>query len=193
MQNIFTTTEPPSSFAEKNETLFPKAPEKCPIPSCGMPVQMKKHGFYERYIISREYCGYIHIRRYYCACCGHTLSYLPSFAIPYFQYAVCYILGFLDGFFRAEKSLRQYVFWFKKKNGDFSRRHFRYYIDRLFRNRKLIQYFLNLSCQGMIPEEDALNSQMFAKEFLQQALILHPHNFSCRFHNTTGKSILAPN
>ena len=124
---------------------------------------------------------------------GGTLSYLPSFTIPYFGYAVCYILGFLDGFFKAGKSLRQYVAWFQKKKDDFSRRHFRYYIARLFRNRKLIQYVLNLTGQGMIPEENALSSQIFAKEFLQKALKLPPHNFSSRFHNITGKSILAPN
>lgn len=193
MQKIFITNAPPSSYAEKNEMLFPNAPEKCPMPGCQMPIEMKKHGFYKRYIISHGYSGYIHIRRYLCSCCGHTLSYLPSFVIPYFQYSVCYILGFLDGFFKAGKSLRQYVFWFRKKNGDFSRRHFRYYISRLFKNKELIQYFLNLDCQGMIPEEDALNSQMFAKEFLRKALRLQPHNFSYRFHNTTGKSILAPN
>ena len=193
MQKIFTTNEPPSSFALANTDLFPEAPEKCQLPGCQMPIQMKKHGFYARYIISPEYSGYIYIRRYFCSICGRTVSYLPSFAIPYFQYAICHILGFLDGFFKSGKSLRRYVFWFRKKNGDFSRRHFRYYINRLFRNKKLIQYFLNLNCQGMIPEEDALNSQMFAKEFLRKALILQPHNFSCRFHNMTGKSILAPN
>lgn len=193
MQKIFTTSEPPSSFAEKNELLFPKAPQKCPIPGCQMPIEMKKHGFYERYIISHEYRGYIHIRRYLCPCCGRTVSYLPSFAIPYFQYAICYILMFLNNFFQAGKSLRQYIFWFQKKKDDFSRRHFRYYITRLYRNRKLIQYVFNLTGQGMIPEEDALSSQMFAKEFLRKALKLQPHNFSSRFHNLTGKSILAPN
>lgn len=193
MQKIFKTDKPPSSFAERNELLFPKAPERCQLPGCQMPIEMKKHGFYERYIISHEYSGYIHIRRYLCPSCGHTVSYLPSFAIPYFQYAICYILMFLDEFFKSEKSLRRYVFWFKKKSSDFSRRHFRYYIGRLFRNRNLIQYILNLTDQGMIPEEDALDSQMFAKEFLRKALKLQAHNFSSRFHNLTGKSILAPN
>lgn len=193
MQEIFRTSEPPSSFAEKNGLLFPDAPEACQLPGCRMPIEMKKHGFYERYIISHEYRGYIHIRRYLCSCCGRTVSYLPSFAIPYFQYAICYILVFLDEFFQSGKSLRQYMFWFQQKNDDFSCRHFRYYISRLFRNKKRIQYVLNLTGQGMIPEEDAPNSQMFAKEFLIKALKLHPHNFSSRFQKLTGKSILAPN
>lgn len=193
MQKIFNTSDPPSSFGEKDSLLFPGAPEKCPIPGCQMPIEMKKHGFYERYIISDEYRGYIYIRRYLCTCCGRTVSYLPSFAIPYFQYAICYILLFLDDFFRSGKSLRQYVARFQTTKDDFSRRHFRYYIARLFRNRKLIQYVLNLTGQGMIPEEDAPRSQVFAKEFLQKALKLPPHNFSSRFHNITGKSILAPN
>lgn len=192
MQKIFTTGELPSSFAEKNAELFPEAPDRCQLPGCKIPIKMNKHGFYTRCIISPEYTGYIHIRRYLCSICGRTISYLPSFAIPYFQYTICYISTFLSGFFESGKSLRQYVFWFKKKNNDFGRRHFRYYITRLFRNRKLIQYYLNLAGQGIIPEEDALNSQMFAKEFLRKALKLQPHNFSSRFHNLTGKSILAP-
>ena len=163
------------------------------LSGCQMPVEMRKHGFYRRYIISQEYSGYIHVRRYICKFCKRTLSYLPNFAIPYFQYTVCYILSFLDGFFKTGNSLRNYVFGFKEKSGNFSRKHFRYYISRLFQNRGLIQYFFNLSGQGIIPVEDALDSQKFAKEFLTKALILQPHNFSYRFHNITGKSILAPN
>lgn len=193
MQEIFNTSEPASIFAEKNGLLFPNAPATCRLPGCQMPVEMKKHGFYERYIITHEYSGYIYIRRYFCPCCGRTVSFLPSFAIPYFQYAIGYILGFLDGFFESKKSLRQYILWFQQKNDAFSRRHFRYYIDRLFRNKKRVQYFLNLTGQGMIPEKDALNSQMFAKAFLAKALKLHPHNFSYCFQKQIGKSILAPN
>lgn len=193
MQIIFESMETASCFAEKNSLLFPDAPQKCQQADCQMPIAMKKHGYYRRYIITDEYSGYIYLRRYICPCCGRTVSFLPSFAIPYFQYSIDYILGFVDGFFKFQKSLRQYVLWFQQKNDTFSCRHFRYYIDRLFKNKKRIQYFFNLTGQGMIPEKNALNRQMFAKAFLTKALKLQPHNFSYRFQNQIGKSILAPN
>jgi len=192
MQNIFLSNETPSNFIEKNVCIFPKAPKKCPFSDCHMAIEMKKHGFYQRYVISDKFSGYICIRRYICPCCGRTISFLPSFLIPYFQYALPYILAFLKGFSKMGKSLRHYLFWFQKKNHGFSRSHFRYYITRLFRNQKLIQYVLNLTGQGIIPQENALNSQLFAKEFLEKAFEVSPHYFSYRFFNITGKSILAP-
>lgn len=192
MQNIFLSNESPSVFSEKNDSLFPKAPDRCPFHDCHMPIKMKKHGFYKRYVISHKFSGYICIRRYICPCCGRTISFLPSFLIPYFQYALPYILTFLKGFFQMGKSLRRYLFWFQKKNDGFSRRHFRYYITRLFRNQMLIQYVLNLTGQGMISQEDAPNSQVFTKRFLEKAFEVSTHYFSYCFFNLTGKSILAP-
>jgi len=192
MQNIFLSNETPSNFSEKNDSLFPEAPERCPFSGCHLSIKMKKHGFYQRYVVSHKFSGYIYIRRYICPCCGRTISFLPSFLIPYFQYALPYILTFLKGFFRIGKSIRSYLFWFQEKYDGFSRRHFRYYINRLSRNQKLIQYVLNLTGQGMIPQEDAPSSQAFAKGFLEKAFEVSPHYFSYRFFNLTGKSILAP-
>ena len=192
MQNIFLSDKAPSDYKEKNDSHFPKAPDRCPFSDCRLPIEMKKHGFYQRYVISHDFSGYIYIRRYICPCCGRTISFLPSFVTPYFQYALPYILTFLRGFFQMEKSLRHYVYWFRTKYDDFSRRHFRYYLTRLFQNRKLIQYALNLRDQGMIQLEDAPSSQAFAKEFLEKAFEVSPHYFSYRFFNLTGKSILAP-
>lgn len=192
MQNIFLSNHPLCEFTEKNGSLFPKAPDRCPFPDCHLPIEMKKHGFYQRYVISKEYSGYIYIRRYICSRCGRTISFLPSFVIPYFQYSCPYILEFLRGFFQMGGSLRQYILWFRKKYDSFSRRHFRYYVSRIFRNQKRIQYVLNLTGQGMIPPEDALSSQVFAKKFLEKAFEMSPHNFSYRFFKLSEKSILAP-
>lgn len=153
---------------------------------------MKKHGFYKRYVISGEYRGYIYIRRYICPCCGRTISFLPSFLIPYFQYSFPYILSFLYGYFKKAQSLRKYIEYLRRKKNDFSRRQFRYYINRIFLNCSLIQYYLNLTDQGIIPKEDALDSRLFAKRLLEKLHVVSPHYLSCNFYKLTSKSILTP-
>lgn len=194
MQNIFLSDSRPEAFQKVNEKLFPDAPIRCTYEDCRMPVKMKKHGFYRRYVITQKFSGYIYIRRYICPCCGRTVSFLPSFLVPYFQYALPYILAFLNGYFKRKQSLRKYVKWFKRKGDSFSfsRRHFRYYINRIFLNRSLIQYYLNLTDQGIVPKEDALASRLFAKSLLKKLHKVSPHYLSWNFFNLTGKSILAP-
>jgi hypothetical protein len=157
-----------------------------------MPVRMKKHGFYKRYVIAYNFSGYIYIRRYICPCCGRTVSFLPSFLVPYFQYALPYILAFLNGYFKRRQSLRKYVEWFRIKKDGFSRRHFRYYINRIFSNRSLIQFYLNLTDQSMVQKEDAMDSRLFAKSLLEKIHAVSPHYLSWNFFNLTGKNILAP-
>ncbi|KPU46289.1 hypothetical protein OXPF_01050 [Oxobacter pfennigii] len=192
MQNIFLCNSKPKAFREANGELFPEAPLRCMFEDCQMPVRMKKHGFYKRYIITYKYSGYICIRRYICPCCGRTVSFLPSFLVPYFQYAFPYILAFLNGYFKRRQSLRKYVEWFKRKKDGFNRRHFRYYINRIFLNRSLIQYYLNLTDQDMIANEDAMASRLFAKSLLEKIHAVSPQYLSWNFFNVTGKSILAP-
>jgi len=194
MQIIFLSDSKPETFQKANEKLFPEAPVRCTFEDCRMPVKMKKHGFYKRYVITYGFSGYIYIRRYICPCCGHTVSILPSFLVPYFQYSLPYILSFLNEYFERSQSLRKYVEWFKRKKDSFSlsRRHFRYYINRMFLNRSLIQYYLNLTDQGIIPKEDAEDSRLFAKSLLKKIHAVSPHYLSWNFFNLTGKSILAP-
>lgn len=192
MQNIFLSNSKPEAFGKMNENLFPDAPERCTFEDCYMPVKMKKHGFYKRYVIADEFSGYVYIRRYICTCCGRTLTFLPSFLIPYFQHTLPYILSFLDGYYKGLQSLRKYVKWFKKTKDSFSRRHFRYYVNRIFLNCSLIQYYLNLTDQGIVPKEDAMVSQLFAKSFLEKVHGVSPHYLSWNFFNLTGKSILTP-
>jgi len=115
MQNIFLSDSKPEAYQKANGDLFPDAPIRCIFEDCRMPARMKKHGFYKRYVIAYNFSGYIYIRRYICPCCGRTVSFLPSFLVPYFQYALPYILAFLNGYFKRRQSLRKYVEWFRIK------------------------------------------------------------------------------
>lgn len=65
----------------------------CPI--CRAKNRLQRHGFYERNVISED-CGFrIPICRLLCPDCGRTVSILPMFLLPYFQYTVDFILRIL--------------------------------------------------------------------------------------------------
>jgi hypothetical protein len=76
-------------------------PFECPM--CDMKRPLRKHGTYSRYFCDFNNCPLkIDILRYYCAGCGGTVSYLPSFALPYRQFSagiisLCLQLVFVCG------------------------------------------------------------------------------------------------
>ncbi len=107
LQQIMLIAESPSEYVSLGKAFpFPK-PESCPHPDCLVPVPLKKHGFYVRYLIDTDFQGEILIRRYYCPYCGRTVSYLPSFCLPYFQYSLLMIYLVLRGYFQNQLSKTQ--------------------------------------------------------------------------------------
>jgi hypothetical protein len=60
---------------------------------------LKKHGFYERHLITIGFEGKIKIRRYYCNECKKTVSLLPSFCHPKRTYSILIIIGLLNEFY----------------------------------------------------------------------------------------------
>src|SRR5690606_21514550 len=51
--------------------------------------KLHKHGFYKRFYLDGLSFWRILIRRYCCTRCGTTISFLPSFCVPKFQYSLC--------------------------------------------------------------------------------------------------------
>lgn len=47
-----------------------------------------KRGFYKRFFLNGLNTWRIRIRRYYCTKCGTTISFLPAFCVPKFQYSL---------------------------------------------------------------------------------------------------------
>lgn len=190
MQIIFDTSHSAMDFSSMNSEIFPSAPSRCPFRDCSMPVRLKEHGYYKRFIISKSFCGILYIRRYICPICGRTVSMLPVFCLQYFQYSALDILNILCELYLKGIPLNRLI---KKMKRDFSsieRRNINYYRKRIILNRKLIQYGLNLISPefifiGTIPE-----NQGWVKAFLEIVLRLHPHAFLCDFSNLTGKSFL---
>jgi hypothetical protein len=67
----------------------PPRPQTCFSCRIGKPY---KHGFYKRFYLDGRSCSRIAIRRYRCPRCRITISFLPSFCVPKFQYSL-YVLG----------------------------------------------------------------------------------------------------
>ena len=186
MQKIFFTNQSPDSYTDIHGK-FPPPPGRCPNKSCNLPVVLKKHGFYERHLILKEFLGLIKIRRYKCPVCGKTLSMLPSFCVPGFQYGAATIINLLQDAIPSVKSAEK-----KWSNhiAQISRRHITFYLKRLRENRGLLQYginqmspdFISLKCSG---------DDNWTKDFLKGIEHLDHRKFNADFHAITAKSFLS--
>ena len=78
------------------KNIFPVV-EACPC--CLYPKKLKRHAFYQRYVISFNEPLQIFILRFKCTSCGKTFAILPDFILPYFQYSLESILYLLKGYF----------------------------------------------------------------------------------------------
>lgn len=190
MQILFYTDHCAQDFSNKNSDIFPSAPMGCPFKDCLMPVQLKKHGFYSRFFISKKYNGVIYIRRYICPVCGRTVSMLPVFCLQGFQYSGVDIINILYEFYEGGISLRRLMEKIKVDLPTIDRRHINYYRRRIMENRQLIQYVLNLISPEFIFAGTIPENQKWVKTFLDKVNNVHPHVFLLDFSNITGKSFM---
>jgi transposase-like protein len=190
MQIIFYTENKPESFKVKNYESFPPPPDKCPFHDCTMPVRLMKHGFYERFFISKSFTGIIYIRRYICPICGRTVSMLPMFCLQNFQYSGISILNILHELYQSGISLNKLIHRINSDLPIISRRHINHYRRRIIKNRQLIQYGLNLMSPEFILSGTIPENQKWVKDFLEKVHSIHPHVFLVRFSNITGKSFM---
>ena len=191
MQKIFIINRKIAEFGVKDESLFPEAPEKCPHKGCHKPIKLKKHGFYGRNIISDEYTGLIYIRRYICPICGRTLSMLPMFCLPYYQYSLVAIVLILCRIFCDLKSLSGIIRENHNTYPALERRHLRLYKQRFEGNRSLIDYGINNVSPGGIQTRSRLEIHVWAKEILDEMVKTPPSIFNQKFHQETNKSFMS--
>ncbi|HQB64040.1 MAG TPA: hypothetical protein PLL21_06615 [Sedimentibacter sp.] len=190
MQLVFYTDQSAQKFSIRNDGIFPPPPDRCPFQDCTVPIRLKKHGYYERYFISKSYSGILCIRRYRCPVCGRTVSMLPVFCLQGFQYSGIDILDILQEFYQRGIPLNAFIKNIKSGLPTIERRHINYYRRRLIRNRQLIQYGLNLISPGFVPLGNIPENQMWVKAFLEKVHDIHPHVFLVDFSNMTGKSFM---
>ncbi len=193
MQIIFDTNHEPIEFSSMNSDLFPDSPNRCPLKDCLIPVKLKKHGFYKRFFIGKSFTGYIFIRRYICTVCGKTVSMLPMFCIPFFQYSALNILDIFYQLYLKGTSLNSLIGRLKKKFPSISRRHVNFYRKRIALNRRFIQYVLNRISPEFIFAGNIPEIKDWIRVFLEIVIKIHPHRFLNDFSHLTGKSFLTSN
>ncbi|HCS11394.1 MAG TPA: hypothetical protein DIV40_08065 [Clostridiales bacterium] len=190
MQIIFYTDCKAVEFSEKNNEIFPPSPKECPFKDCNMPVKLEKHGYYKRFFISKDFSGILYIRRYICPICGRTVSMLPYFCISHFQYSALEILNILYELYQGGISLEKLIKKTKKVLPYIERRHINFYRKRIIKNRKLIQYVLNLMSPECIFTGNIPENQAWVKKFLEVVYIIHTPAFLVDFSKLTGKSFM---
>lgn len=84
---------------------FPKL-ERCPNRKCRS-LRVHRHGFYQRNCSDGHSWYRIPIRRYYCPHCGTTVSFLPLFCLPWFQYGLMCLMKCLIARFLWHLSLKE--------------------------------------------------------------------------------------
>jgi len=190
MQNLFKTNHRAHDFTSKNSILFPPPPDKCPFGNCKVPVRLKKHGFYLRYHISLDFSGIIFIRRYICPVCGRTVSFLPMFALQKFTYSAVDILEILFDFYSSGLSLSKFEHIAARRFTSMTRRHVNFYRKRLVRNRRLIQYVLNLIYPECSPLSSIPDNQIWVITFLGEVNMKGSQAFHFEFSNIAGRSFM---
>jgi len=191
MQNIFLSKHKPEDYVKKDgKGNYPPAPKKCPHKDCGINLEMKKHGYYTRFLTTLKFSGLIRIRRYKCPKCGRTLSMLPSFCIPRVSYSSLLVLMLLRYTLTAG-SKRKAIKTFGRYILSISRRLISKYLSRFRENRQLIQYCLN----QLSPDNIALGRLSGDAEWTKRFLFgIRPYlmpEFCVDFHKIMGKSFMS--
>jgi len=100
---------------------------------------LKKHGYYDRYLITVGFEGEIKIRRFYCNTCHRTISLLPSFCHPKRTYSILVIFGLLTEFYIRKSAVCLAVMNFLKETGvECSRQLLLHYRRRIEKNLNIL-------------------------------------------------------
>lgn len=189
MQLIFHVECSPEEYHKAGRGFSFPEPKQCLNPACLRPVPPKRHGFYSRNAISTRFADRILICRFYCEYCGHTMSFLPSFCLPHYQYTLEVIfLGLLCHFFKLLPlllALMQRLYW--------QRQHLQFYHRRFKANLKRIQIVLRTLIPGIVlPDEKDITKG--AQEALKTVVTRFAtiQTFSTRFFAQCNNSFMAP-
>lgn len=139
------------------ENIFPDL-YGCPNPCCSFEGRLRKHGFYTRNALTLLATYLIVIQRYYCPGCKKTVSLLPSFLAPRFQYSLSCI--FFTIFQLSVRKLRVQriadMINARAFRQEMSHQQICFYRKRIYDNRPLITGFLG--DQNLVITESEPNS-----------------------------------
>lgn len=111
-------------------------------PCCAYPSTLPRHGFYWRNALFLKFHYRIPILRLKCPSCGKTISLLPNFLLPHFQYSLEYILEAVRQFFVQSKTAICYQL-------------LQFYRQRFRRNlNRILAFSRDQGYKGAVPEKD---------------------------------------
>lgn len=170
---IFNMT--PKKYLEQFKSLTFSKPDKCH--NCGGRHSFHSHGCYWRNIITDTYEERIPVARLCCKFCNQTVSLLPSFALPYFQYSLDFILKALSIIFKTNStSLVKLspLFYFYRR--------------RFYHNlRRIEMFFRDQGWLGIGPSEEKEK----AKEMVCMLTFPKDETFSQKFHKHNKRHFMA--
>ena len=171
---------------------FPDPPRKCSF--CNKHITMKKHGFYKRYFITNGFNKRILVRRYICPECGRTVSYLPYFCTPFYQYYIGLIVEYVQNVINHTGTLKACIDGLKRVNPDImiERQHIYFYIKRFKQNIVFIQHGLRQMNPYISYESKAEDKKKRVKELIEIILKSFEsiHTFAKRFRDNCSKAFL---
>ena len=165
MQLIVPFSLTPVEYIAQFYLLDIKRPDSCP--NCQVPNSFHKHGTYWRNILTADYEARLPVARFCCKVCRLTISILPAFVLPYFQYSLLYIIAALQTIFIACQTQLAPLFRFYRKR--FTKNITR--IEMFFRNQNWLanhpldekEKARKIVCMLTVPTAETL-SQKFQKQ-----------------------------
>ena len=153
---------------------------------------LKKHGFYERYLIVIGFEGKIIIRRYYCSHCKRTVSLLPSFCHPKRTYGTQVIILLLKEFYSKMQAVCIAVSSFYISTGvECSRQLLLHYRRRIEKNlNSLIMTITDIYALQSPPVTEQADTKLRVKQFLSH--IQQPPEDSLKIFKRTRTTYLTP-
>jgi hypothetical protein len=171
MQKIYETTLSVEKFIKNSREL--KYPTINTCHKCGARDTFKPNGFYDRNVLTNDNEYIVSIRRFKCPHCSASVSFLPSFLIPYFQSTLERIISILKSFISKKKEgvcyYRQICYFYKKRF--------------LINLNLLIMLFRDLDMSFLSKKEKATN--------LIERISIIGSNLSQRFIAKFNKSFMA--
>ncbi len=140
MQIIHTFGITPLTYYRRGkENDFPQI-SHCPC--CGYPYGMERHGFYWRNALFFRWEFRIPICRFRCTSCGKTVSVLPDFLLPYYQFGLLYVIEALRSYFVSPRRKIYYQLM-------------QFYRKRFLKNlNRIMAFFRDSGYRGIIPEKE---------------------------------------
>jgi hypothetical protein len=151
---------------------------------------LKKHGFYDRYLITLNFEGEIKIRRYYCGHCKKTISLLPSFCHPRRTYGTAAIIRFLKEFYNNMVTVCVVTLTILKETGiECSRQLLLQYRRRIEQNlNKLIMELTAIHNLRAPPVTEPTDTKEKVRQLLKK--IQSPLEDSLKIFKRTGSTYL---